>query len=541
MNAPESTHLPAPEARRILVVDARASTRTQLGGMLQSQGFSVIEASDGVEALQVLSNQAVNAVISAILMPRIDGYQLLRRIRATESLWRLPVLIYTSVFATAEDVELAFKLGADEVLERPVPDATIVAVLQRFFTDPLYLRERSGQKSSPTDLREFTVDYSTRLVGKLVEKSEGLLAAQNGLNLLNKMLVAQAAQLRESEQRFRQLAEHIREVFWVATCEPLAFSYISPAWEHTWGMGASDSVVDMEDWLDRIHSEDRQRVRKAIENRAVSGAYEQEYRIVRPDGTIIFIFDRGFPVSGSSPSCQRFVGIAEDITRQKQVTEQLVESREELRALAIKLQYAREAEREAIAREIHDQLGQQLTGFQMDLQWILKRLQPDQKELSEKVRSMVALVDQTVETVQKLSFDMRPSILDDLGLISTIEWQAAEFQKRTEIRCVMKKNLSELSLTSDLSTAIFRILEECLTNVARHSRATQAEITLTKKHQKFVMEIRDNGVGIQDPSLMQRPSLGLLGMRERAAAFGGKIEFNRIPSGGTKVLLTMPI
>ena len=167
-----------------------------------------------------------------------------------------------------------------------------------------------------------------------------------------------------------------------------------------------------------------------------------------------------------------------DITERKKAEEQLKGSTEQLRALSAHLQSVREEERTLISREIHDELGQELTGLKMDLSWLVKRLSKNQKSLISKTESMLKLVDSTIQTVRRISSELRPGVLDDLGLIAAIEWQAQDFENRTGITCDFSSSVEEIGLDRDRSTAVFRIFQETLTNVSRHAKATRVKISL---------------------------------------------------------------
>ena len=219
-------------------------------------------------------------------------------------------------------------------------------------------------------------------------------------------------------------------------------------------------------------------------------------------------------------------------------TERLSESEEKLRRLAAHLISVREEERAHIAREIHDELGQVLTGLKMEVTWLAKRLRD--KPLIEKTDSMCKLIDTTVQTVRKIATGLRPEMLDDMGLIAAVGWQAKEFQKRTGIRCRAKLP-PEVKLDIDVSTTMFRIFQEILTNVARHSRATRVDIELSLGEERVALEVVDNGVGIADADLSGKKSLGLLGMHERALLFGGDVKINGTPGHGTRVSVSIPM
>ncbi len=232
--------------------------------------------------------------------------------------------------------------------------------------------------------------------------------------------------------------------------------------------------------------------------------------------------------------------LVQEIIERKRVEENLKKSQDNLRALAAHLQSVREEEWARIAREIHDQLGQALTGLKMDLMWIANRLPGDQKALSEKAQSMVRLIDDTVVSVREIASRLRPEALDQLGLPAAIGWQAGDFQRRSGIRCNVSLAQTALALDRDRSTAAFRIFQELLTNIARHASATRVDVSVQPEKDAFVLTVEDNGKGIDDAAVHSAKSLGLMGIRERVLPFGGAVEITGEPGRGTKVKVTIP-
>lgn len=223
-----------------------------------------------------------------------------------------------------------------------------------------------------------------------------------------------------------------------------------------------------------------------------------------------------------------------------QANRELKDSLGQLRALAARLQSVREDERTSMAREIHDELGQALTAMKMDLVWLMQRLPGSDTPLHAKATSMLKLVDETIFSVRRIASALRPGMLDDLGLSAAIEWQAQEFQSRTGIACKLVLP-EDIDLDDDSSTAVFRIFQETLTNIARHSEATRADVSLTKTDDELVLEVQDNGKGFQNGAAGKKKSLGLLGMKERALLLGGGFEVRGNPGQGTTVTLRIPL
>ena len=225
----------------------------------------------------------------------------------------------------------------------------------------------------------------------------------------------------------------------------------------------------------------------------------------------------------------------------KQAVEQLRQSHEQLRALSVYLQHVREEERINISRAVHDELGQALTGLKIDLSWLANRLSKDQAPLIEKTKKMSFYIDETIQTVRRISTELRPGILDQLGLVAALEWQANEFQTRSGIQCAVKSSLDGAILDEDLNTAFFRIFQETLTNVLRHAGATRVNVHLREDGENLILEVKDNGRGITPAEIANTKSIGLLGMRERAALLGGKVSLTGARRKGTTVTVSIPL
>lgn len=221
--------------------------------------------------------------------------------------------------------------------------------------------------------------------------------------------------------------------------------------------------------------------------------------------------------------------------------DEVARSARRLRHLAARLQEIREEERTAIARELHDELGQALTGVNMDLAWITGRLEGADPALQERVRAAVELVGDTIGTVRRMSSELRPPELDELGVFDAIAGYVDTFAQRTGLEVGVEWSDSLPDLADDAATAVFRIVQESLTNVARHADAHEVQVQVEAIDGTLVVRIIDDGQGIPPEKTSGELSLGLLGMRERAASFGGRLKIGRHPAGGTEVALTLPL
>ena len=233
--------------------------------------------------------------------------------------------------------------------------------------------------------------------------------------------------------------------------------------------------------------------------------------------------------------------LQQEITERIRAEEELKQSQEQLRDLASHLQLIREEEGSRIAREIHDELGQALTALKMDAHWLGLRLSSHQQVLVDKIKSMSMIIDTTVQAVRRISSELRPGLLDDLGLTAAIEWQAHEFCSRAGLQCSIRSEPEDIILDQSRSIALFRIFQEALTNIARHAHATRVEVILKENTDTVEMEVRDNGEGITAEQLAASRSFGILGIRERVHSLGGELRISGAPDRGTTVHVSLPI
>ncbi|MDH4299103.1 MAG: ATP-binding protein [Dehalococcoidia bacterium] len=249
-----------------------------------------------------------------------------------------------------------------------------------------------------------------------------------------------------------------------------------------------------------------------------------------------------YPTGKLTPEGSRILfHMVSDINDRKEAEDQLQASREQLRSLSAHLESVREAERKKMAREIHDELGQILTALKIDLSSLAERSAEEQQSLHRKVESMDELVDMAMETVDRISMELRPPILDELGIGVALEWQAEDFARRTKIKCEFISKPKDIVLDPDRSTALFRIFQEALTNVARHSNASKVKAVLTKETDRIVLTIKDNGKGIEKKQIDDPKAFGIIGMKERAHFLGGEVRFNSAPGKGTSITVTIPL
>lgn len=293
-----------------------------------------------------------------------------------------------------------------------------------------------------------------------------------------------------------------------------------------------------------IHPEDRQMVWNSVQNSLKTREHFQiMYRIITQGRRVKWVWEKGRGIFSSEGKLVALEGLVIDITERKLAEEQLKRSRRLLSIHAEHLHTVLEGERAEIAREIHDELGQILTALKMDLFWVDRKLPGNVPEIHQKIHSMTEHIDSTIKTVERILLQLRPGLLEDLGLTPAIEWLAEEFQRRTCIVCEAILDPSSERAVDDekVSTAIFRICQEGLTNVARHSRATRVEIVLRVGEPFLELIISDNGRGITRKDTLKPGSFGILGIKERIHLLGGKVTIAGRKGRGTTIRVRIPV
>jgi PAS domain S-box-containing protein len=414
-------------------------------------------------------------------------------------------------------------------------------------------RSRVIEAQQNYDGREFEIEYRIitqdgdvrwiRDRGFPIRDQSGQICRIAGVadDITERKLVENA--LRESEERFRQIAENIHEVFWLRSPDLKRLLYVSPMYEKICGWTRESLHTAGPEIV--VHPEDRSRVIETVEG--VAGReFEIEYRIITKDGEVRWLRDRGFPIRDESGAVCRMGGVADDITDRKAAEDRLKASSEQLRALSASLQSARETEAARIAHQIHDELGGHLTGLRWELEALEKMIHQagdveQGKAMRDKLTTMVGLTDITINVVRRIASELRPSILDDLGLMEAIEWQTQQFQARTGIQCRCDCALQGIALGDQQSTAVFRIVQEALTNILRHAQATQVGVAMKQEHGAFILTVTDDGRGITPAEVFSRASLGILGMQERAHLIGGRVDIVGLKGTGTTLYVRIPL
>lgn len=351
--------------------------------------------------------------------------------------------------------------------------------------------------------------------------------------------------LRQSEERYRGIFENAVEGIFQTTLEG-KYIAVNPALAHMYGYDSPDHMMaTITDIASQLYVDPGRRDEFICLMKAQEEVSGFEALVYRKDGRFIWIAENVRTRRDQAGVLVGYEGTVENITARKLAEERLRATLEQVRTLSGRLATVQEAERTRIARELHDELGVGLTCLKIDLSRLHTMVSEGagarvRKKAGAKIRSMVGLIDTTIASVQQLVTDLRPTVLDDLGLVAAIEWQCQDFQKRTGIPCTCVTSADDIAMEPERATAIFRICQEALTNTARHAQATAVTIKLESRSDTLQMVVADNGVGIPDTSVSNRQSLGLLGMRERVALFGGEIRIQGNPGKGTTVTACLP-
>jgi len=273
-----------------------------------------------------------------------------------------------------------------------------------------------------------------------------------------------------------------------------------------------------------------------------AGHWEGDLMMTAQDGRRIVVSSRWALQWGKRDQAPRVLVINSDITERKLGEESLVLQREQLRALAERLQWVREDDRKRVARDLHDQIGQILTAIKMDMTWMTRHLPESEDAVLARLKESIQLINDGVKAVRTICSGLRPGVLDDLGLAAAIEWQASEFASRNGILCQVSVPPVDLHLDGDRATATFRIFQECMTNVIRHAQAKSVRVALVQEEENILLVVEDDGIGFSESGLSNTlGSLGLLGMKERAQFCGGDVQISSSPGKGTTVTVRVPV
>jgi two-component system, NarL family, sensor histidine kinase UhpB len=492
--------------KKILIVDDSRIVLDDLKDLLEGlyKDHKILTSENGNDALDKVVKHVPDVVLLDINMPDIDGFEVCRRIRTNTDLPYIPVVFLTGKETDIDSRIKGFSIGADDFISKPVG-----------------ISELHARLNSALRIKE--------LQDKLLKKKK----------LLEHEVKERTVALSKSESRYKAIVDNIPAFICRFLPENYRFTFVNNSFCDYFGLSRKKLLA--QSFYDLVSEAEYNQLVLSVRLLTKNNPYRTYERMINtPKGkrwqrwTDQAIFDE-------KDNIIEFQSIGEDITDSKNAEVELNRSKVLLQALSSHLLTVREEERKIIAREIHDELGQNLTAIKMDIYWLSKRFTNEQKSLLERLYSMIKLVDSTIESVQRISSELRPRMLDELGFLEAIDWQIKEFQKHTGIKCRVTSMPSAVVIDQERSIAVFRILQELLTNISRHANAKKVIINLIIENENLILVVTDNGIGIKDDAVYTSNSLGILGIRERANHFGGQITIEGRPSKGTRVKLIIPM
>jgi len=464
--------------KRILIVEDQLIIALDLELILKNLGYEVAGiVNTGEESVEFVKNSKPDLVLMDIMLPGdIDGIAAAEVIHKTLD---VPI-IYLTAHSDEKSLERAHLTGPYGYIVKPI-------------------QERELYTSIEIALHRFNMDRV----------------------------------LKKSEMKYRTLFEQSMDPIFI-TDENAVIIDANPSMMELFGYPISEIIGHRADEFFKEQNEYQNIIALARTKGAVSNF---ECRMLTKNGRVLDVQITVRKYEYGWQGGDGYQGIIRDITQYKIYFEELLRSRQELRNLTAHIENLREQERTDIAREIHDVLGQSLTALRLDLSWVRKKIKPEETDLNEKISIMDNIINDIISTVRKLSTQLRPGILDDLGLPAAIEWQTDEFKKRTGISCHVE--CSEVGdLPEDKTVALFRIFQESFTNIMKHSCADHVIISLQKNDGNVEMMIKDNGKGFSDQDLQTKGSYGIIGMKERVKNLNGTLTIDG--NSGTTVRVVIP-
>jgi two-component system sensor histidine kinase UhpB len=482
----------------LLIVDDKKENLFLLEAIINHIKVNLIKALSGTEALEKTRGVELALAIIDVRMPEMDGYELAMKLNKERLEDKVPVIFLTAEYFNEDDVSKGYDSGAVDYIFKPINRQILLSKINVFL-------DLFGQRQ--------TIFRNAVQLGKYADD-----------------LKESNISLRKSEEKYRNYIDYAPDGVFV-TDEIGHFLEVNDAVCRITGYSKNEllrmSVLDI------LGEESQDEMKMQFENVPKSGILKADLSFIHKKEST-----RWWSINAVVLDDKRLLAFAKDITTRKKMEEDLKSSLKQLQQLSKYMEKARESERKTIARELHDDLGQALTAVKIDL-GIIKQRVADQ-ELTLRISKASDLVGKTIKTVQRLTSQLRPEIIDDLGLEAAIKWYTKDFSQRNEIEIYLDMD-SEIPLSPDDSLTVFRILQESLTNIARHSGANRVEISFSNDNGIIHFKISDNGVGIKEEGLNSKKSFGIIGIKERAIALSGSCNIYSKNGEGTVIHLTFPL
>lgn len=482
----------------LLIVDDTEENLVFLETIIGKLDVNLLRAHSGAAALELSRGLEIALALIDVRMPEMDGYELAVKLNENRTVDKVPVIFLTANLPDEVEVSKGYRAGAVDYISKPVSRFILNSKIKSF-------------------LELFNQKELIRRDAELLRKSADVLTRVNTV-------------IKKAEDKYRNYITHAPDGVFV-TDEAGRYIEVNEAACLITGYSEDELLhMSIPDLL-TDESVDEGLVQFARVNATGSASGDLMFR--HKDGS-----HRWWTINAVKLDNTHFLGFAKDITDRRKAEEELKGSLEQLHRLTEYIQEVREVERVAISRELHDDLGQALTAVKIDLGMISQMV--SEPETLARIQKTTSLVGETIKSVQRITAQLRPQILDDLGLEAAVEWYTEEFAQRTGIRVNLQADTG-LAVSREASLIIFRIMQESLTNIARHSKADQVTVRLAGMGHLVNLRISDNGIGIIDQDIHSKKSFGIISMKERAASSGGTFEIFRDPGGGTVTDLHLPL
>lgn len=483
---------------KILVVDDSIYNIKFLKVLFQKINCITLHAMSGNEAIEIAKNNEIALAIIDVKMPVMNGYELAVKINMGNK-EMIPIIFLTASHYDKMEVMKGYGLGAVDYIYKPVENYILLSKVSVFLN--------------------------------LYNQKQTILENSKQIKLYSEELTKAYIELMKSELKYRSYIDNAPDGVFIINKEGF-FTDVNTALLKITGYNNEEfAKMKVSDIFFEISLKDIQNFIN-IPNFKNFSNFDTSYKCKNGNiGWVVLEFVRLLDYG--------LLGFAKDINERKQKEEEIKNSLEKLHQLSKHVEKVRENERLAISRELHDDLGQALTAVKIDLTMIKNNIKSDDKAV-DKINKVIKLVGDTIKTVQKLTSQLRPEVLEDLGLEAAIEWYTKEFSERTFIK-VITDIVDEITINSDDALIVFRIMQESLTNISRHANASQVEIGLYKENDYVCLSIKDNGIGINEKAINSKKSFGIIGMMERAASLGGSFNIYNNKGKGTTAKLIFPI
>lgn len=486
------------ELPNLLIVDDNPVNLFYLESIIGNLKLNLIHAKSGSEALEKIKGVDLALAIIDIHLPIMDGYELSERINENHLDDTIPIIFINAEEFSEEQVIKAYHVGAVDYILKPLNKFVLFSKIKVFLD--LYNQKQTIRNN--------------------IEE----------LNIIAEKYAIANQKLQLSERKFRSYIENAPEGVFIYD-ENGRYLEVNDAASVITGYTKPELLeLSMHDLI----PEESNAEHTAHSNKLTkTGKSKSEYIFRHKDGTLLWWIVDAVKLNDS-----RYLCFAREISHRKNIEFELQNSVEKLHSLTQHIEKVREEERLSISRDLHDDLGQALTSVKMDLGIISKNITDEDASL--KIKKIYKTIDDTIKTVQRITSELRPQIIDDLGFESAIDWYTGEYSKNNDVQVVLDID-PEVSISPEASLIIFRIMQESLTNISRHANATRVDVNLIKDNNQIEFSICDNGIGITEKQKKAKRAFGIMGMIERANSLGGNLDIFGQKGQGTTIKLTLPI